>query len=177
MKILYSRKCGAYELYAATNFEGESERTNLNKCRRDFKDKKRYKKKLKRDRLFRFIDSLFHLDRNDFWRQIRKMERSNQTVNKKIEKLQNEYMKIFNESNCNSDEEKTAQMEVDSFVERNSKTNYRIKIEESVITGMINELRNGKAVELRGISNEMIKHCLSSKLIPLLTRLYNFIVA
>jgi hypothetical protein len=41
---------------------------------------------------------------------------------------------------------------------------------------MVNELKKGKSVGLRGLSNEMIKYCPSSKLIPLLARMFNFMI-
>jgi hypothetical protein len=34
---------------------------------------------------------------------------------------------------------------------------FRYKIDNSILTEMIGELKNGKAVGLRGVSNEMIK--------------------
>ena len=176
MRFLYLRKCDAYKLYANTDFKGTNERETFNQCKRDFRDKKRYKKKVKRDMLFRYVDKLFHLDREDFWKQIRRMEKQCHTVNIKVEKLKDEYEKIFNESNCSAEEVKSAQEEVDTFLRDKSTLVTNYKLDESVLQGMIGELRNGKSVGLRGISNEMVKYCPYSKLTPLIAKLYSYMI-
>jgi len=177
MKILHRRKCDAYIIYAATGFKNDSEKEIFIQCRKEFRNKKRHKQKLKRERLYRFVDNLFHLDREDFWREIRRLERQNQSVNIKIEKLKAEYEKIFNESNCTPEAVKRAQDRVDAFIKANENVKFRYKIDISILTEMVGELKNGKSVGLRGVSNEMIKYCPSSKLIPLLARLYNFMIS
>jgi hypothetical protein len=104
------------------------------------------------------------------------MERLNQSVNIKVDQLKLEYEKTFNESNCTEIDVKKAKEKVDSFLKKHSKKIFKYKIDEQILQGMVNELKKGKSVGLRGLSNEMIKYCPSSKLIPLLARVFNFMI-
>ncbi len=110
---------------------------------------------MKQDKLFKYVDNLFHLDKDEFWKQIKRMERLNQSVNIKVDQLKKEYEKTFNESYCTEDDVKKAKEKFDSFLKKHSKKKFKYKIDEQILQGMVNELNKGKSVGLRGLSNEM----------------------
>ncbi len=58
----------------------------------------------------------------------------------------------------------------------NEKEIFRHKTEHFVIEGLISELKGGKAIGLRGVSNEMVKNCPSSRFVPTLTRFFDCMI-
>jgi len=80
------------------------------------------------DRLFRFVDNLFKLDRLDFWKQIRRMERSNRSINIKIDRFKDEYDKIFNQSNCDAREIEAEMEKVNLFLKAHEESNFKYKL-------------------------------------------------
>jgi hypothetical protein len=61
-------------------------------------------------------------------------------------------------------------------VKINEKEIFRHKTEHFVIEGLISELKGGKAIGLRGVSNEMVKNCPSSRFVPTLTRFFDCMI-
>ncbi len=176
LKVLHLKQCHAYNLYALTDFKGETEKVSYHSARKNFKDSKNFKKKLKQSKLFRFVNNLFHLDRISFWRQIKRLEMQANNINIEVEALKCEYDKIFNETYCSKEYESEKQKEINDFVKLNEKEIFRHKTEHFVIEGLISELKGGKAIGLRGVSNEMVKNCPSSRFVPTLARFFDCMI-
>jgi len=176
LKILHLKQCHAYQLYALTEYKGVDEKLKYNEAKKAFKNVKDFKKKLKSCSLFRYVNNLFHLDRNSFWSQIKRMERKSNNINIDLEKLKTEYEKIFNEPYTSKEDVARKQVEVDAYIKKNQTEKFKNKTESFVIQGLINELKCGKSIGLRGVSNEMLKYCSSAKLVPVIARFYDCII-
>ena len=178
LKILYhsSKQCHAYQFYALTDFKGVDEKLKYQEAKKAFKNAKDFKKKLKSCSLFRYVNNLFHLDRNSFWSQIKRMERKSNNINIDIEKLKTEYEKIFNEPYASKEDVARKQAEVDAYVKKCETENFKKKTESFVIQGLISELKCGKSIGLRCVSNEMLKYCPSAKIVPVIARFYDCII-
>jgi len=157
LKILHLKQCHAYH-------KGVDEKLTYKEAKKAFKNAKDFKKKLKSCSLFRYVNNLFHLDRNSFWSQIKRMERKSSNINIDIEKLKTEYEKIFNEPYTSKEDVARKQAEVDAYIKK-----FKNKTESFVIQKKLlsNELKCGKSIGLRGVSSEMLKYCSSAKLIYL----------
>ena len=78
----------AYVAYRDSNWSLK-ERDMYREARRDFRARKRFNQKLKRDKTFRLIEELFTLNKENFWKGIAHMERNKTTINIDIEKVKN----------------------------------------------------------------------------------------
>lgn len=90
---------------------------------------KRYNIKLKSSQHYREINSLFRLNKDDFRRELKVLEKRNSSVNFNLEKLKESYEKIFNENNLVQDE---AERKVDLFLKKYGKTRKNEKYEKTI---------------------------------------------
>lgn len=77
---------------------------------------------------------MFNTNKESFWR-IKKLESKNQKVN--IGKLKQEYLKIFTESNCTSQQLSEKQAKIDEFKLKNSKKKFNQETPEGSIQAML----------------------------------------
>ena len=122
------------------------------------------------------INDLFSLNKEDFWRKINRMERTNLTVNIDIHKIKEEYSKLFNESNRSKQVETEDKLKVDEFIKLYKNETFKSKTNTYSIQSLIDNLALGKATGLRGISNEMLKYKSSTRLVAIIAKLFDLMI-
>ena len=142
-----------------------------------FRDKKRQNLKLRRDRNYRQLFSLFKYKKDDFWRRIKHLEKRNHRINIDIDKLKAHYELVFNQSNLSPTENNKFENKVKHFKEEHKNCIFEHTISVSDIQNMIGNLANNKAIGLRGVSNEMLKYSNSLQLFETITKLFNGIIS
>jgi hypothetical protein len=99
---------------------------------------------------------MFKLNRQEFWKKLRKIQRVNSEVNVKIEDLEIEYKKLFNEKNETLSRYDTSELE--QFIRENKNVNYQHEIDTNALHNIIKNLPNGKSAGFNDINYEMIKY-------------------
>lgn len=145
-------------------------------ARNEFRKRKRFNLKKKRDSQFKMLSNLFKLNKEDFWRKVKSLSKRSQTVNVEIDKIKTEYEKVFNSSNCSSEQIEAKLKEINEFKRIHSSRSFDFKIEECLISETIGDLKNGNATSIRNVTNEMLKYCASQQLVHVLRRLFEIIV-
>ena len=75
-----------------------------------------------------------------------------------INKLKEHYEKLFNESNLSDIEEIKLGQKIKTFKEKYTNVIFENTIDSTTVQTLIENLANGKAIGLRGVSNEMLKY-------------------
>ena len=65
--------------------------------------------------VFKEMNNLFKLNKQDFWRKVKSLGKRNPTLNIQEEKLRSENEKILTESNCTNKELADQQKKIDEF--------------------------------------------------------------
>jgi len=117
---IHVRLNNAYLEYRNSGWR-QNERDTYRTIKKEFRARKRFNQKLKRDHTLRMIEDLFNNSKENFWRKIARMERKHITINLDVEKIKNEYEKIFTVSNLSNDEERINASKVEKFVHDNVK--------------------------------------------------------
>ena len=163
----------AYRNYELTLYKVKKERDEYHSARKEFRKRKRLNIKIKRDKVFKYVTNLFTTKNENFWKKLKQLESKNQKVNINVNKLQEEYEKIFTQSNCSPNDLEEKQKIVQDFLEKNKGIKFGQKTHETHIQNMLIELPNNKTVGLRGVSNEMLKYCPSSMLASLIAEMFD----
>ncbi len=121
------------------------------------------------------IEDLFNNSKENFWRKIARMERKHITINLDVEKIKNEYEKIFTVSNLSNDEERINASKVEKFVHDNAGKTFKSSTNSSLIRLMLNGLSMNKAIGIRGISHEMLKYNTSKRLPVVLSKFFDLL--
>ncbi len=116
----------------------DGDKTNV--TRTELRARKRFNQKLKRDHTLRMIEDLFNNSKENFWRKIARMERKHITINLDVEKIKNEYEKIFTVSNLSNDEERINASKVEKFIYDNAGKTFMSNTNSSLIRLMLNGL-------------------------------------
>jgi hypothetical protein len=174
LEWLHVKLCKAYQEYRVSGW-GNTERREYLESRKQFRAKKRYNIKLKRSQTYKFIEDLFSLNKESFWKRIARMGRSSQRIDMETDKLKLEYEKIFTVSNRSVDDEIADKLKVEEYLSNHSNSIFRRKTDQSLIKAMIGNLSLRKAIGLRGISHEMLKFNCSKKLAAVIARLFDLI--
>ena len=90
----------AYRNYELTLYKVKKERDEYHSARKEFRKRKRLNIKIKRDKVFKYVTNLFTTKNENFCKKLKQLESKNQKVNINVNKLQEEYEKIFTQSNC-----------------------------------------------------------------------------
>ena len=141
-----------------------------------FRERKEHNAKLKRSYIYRYVNNLFKLNKEDFWRKIKQLGRRSGNVNMEAEELKRKYENVFNETNCEPSETAKAQKTVDDYKSANEAKTFNTKTESAILEGLIAELPNGKSVGIREVSNEMLKYCQSAKLMPFIAEMFDTMI-
>ena len=73
--------------YKESQWQDENKRKAYLAAKKDFRKRKIFNQKLKRNRTFRLVDELFKKNKDNFWKKIARMERNGASVNIDIEKI------------------------------------------------------------------------------------------
>jgi len=174
LEWLHVKLCKAYQEYRVSGW-GNTERREYLESRKQFRAKKRHNIKLKRSLTYKFIEDLFSLNKESFWKRIARMGRSSQRIDMEIDKLKLEYEKVFTVSNRSVDDEIADKLKVEEYLSYHSNSIFRRKTDQSLIKTMTGNLSLRKAIGLRGISHEMLKFNCSKKLAAVIASLFDLI--
>ncbi|CAF0783661.1 unnamed protein product [Brachionus calyciflorus] len=105
------------------------------------------------------IDSLFRLNKNEFWKSVKRLSRDSRKLNIEVKKLQDEYTRLFSEKNNMSESVHSEK-----------------KFDQTEINEVINCLANGKSSGFSGVSNEMLKYSGSNFVTKILKTLFEKMV-
>jgi hypothetical protein len=171
---IHVRLNNAYLEYRNSGWR-QNERDTYRTIKKEFRARKRFNQKLKRDHTLRMIEDLFNNSKENFWRKIARMERKHITINLDVEKIKNEYEKIFTLSNLSNDEERINASKVEKFVHDNAGKTFKSSTNSSLIRLMLNGLSMNKAIGIRGISHEMLKYNTSNRLPVVLSKFFDLL--
>ena len=153
-KRLFHNVIYTYNQYKNSGYLDEYLRICYNRAKKAFKIQKKFNIKLRRDKRLRRLNDLFKQNKNEFWRKVKILDRTKQTINIAISSLKTEYYKLFNDKNdTNSTDDYN---DVDDFITKHMDQNYDYRMDTSIITSIIVGLPSNKSVGFNGISNEMI---------------------
>ena len=105
IELLFIRVKLSYTDYKNSLWLDSTSKPKYYDAKKEFRKRKRYNQKIKRNRTFRLLDDLFKSDKNNFWKKIARMERSGVSVNIDIEKVKEAYRNTITESNRSEDVE------------------------------------------------------------------------
>lgn len=115
----------------------------------------------------------FYFNKDRFWKRLKRNHGSNTVVEVDIEKIKEEFKKLFNTKIfSNVESEKAAEEEIKKAEEENAEKPANIEITFSEMQGVIKQLKNCKSIGPDGISNEYIKCCASDLFVQSLTSMY-----
>jgi len=173
--LLHLKLNHAYVSYRESSWQ-PTEREVYKEARKQFRTRKRHNQKMKRDKTYRFIESLFKSNKESFWCKIARLERNNNTININVEKIKTEYERIFTESNRTVEQEEEDKKITENFLKQNASTTFNNITSPMLIGQMINSLSTGKAIGLRGISHEMMKFNNSKLLHSTIANLFDLMI-
>ena len=151
--------------------------SKLKEAKKQFRTMKRFNQKLLRDNNLRKIDDLFKANKNQFWNKLKSMSNDKQDIEAELTKIKDEYQKIFTTRNkINNKYELKMKKIFDKFVEDTYDIIHNFKVDVSLISNYINDLPNGKATGISGISNEMLKNANCTELSEVITHIFGTII-
>ena len=148
LKTLHAKKCVAYRKNKRSDFKCEEAKKEYKLYKKLFRERKEYNAKIKRSFIFRYVNDLLKLNKDDFWRKIKQLGRRSGSVNIDVEELKKKYENVFNESNCDKADLDDKQRKVDEFKNSHKDKKFDTKTDPVILEGLISELSNGKSIGL-----------------------------
>ncbi|CAF1075729.1 unnamed protein product, partial [Brachionus calyciflorus] len=160
----------AYIEYRDSNFD-KSKKYIFTEKKRLFRLQKRFNIQLLKNKHLNKINELFKLDKSKFWKRIKQAQQNNIKIDIDLEKIRIHYDELFNKNNAaNGDPEGKIKLETFNRSYENHKFSYHL--DASSIQDTINSLKNGKSIGIHGVSNEMLKYSVSTRLINIIKTLF-----
>jgi len=163
LKEIYEKMKSTYIDYKNSNY-AEEFRTSYLEQKKLFKLQKKFNIQLKRNKTLKLINDMFKTNKTNFWRKVKKLQTNSTQIDAKLEEINNDYKKLFNERNkSNFSKESEAKEKVEKLL-NDYKTNEsnECPISDSkmkfIIKDKIKALSNNKAIGITGLSNEMLKY-------------------
>jgi len=165
LKNTYEQKKSAYREYKESGFD-ETYKTKFIECKKLFKMQKKYNIQLKRDKNLQLINEMFKMNKKNFWRKVKKLSQTSTQIDAKIEDINEEYSKLFNNKNeSHTSIANECKAKLDKIIETLKTddpntlpiSDLELKL---IIREKIKALNNNKAIGMSQISNEMIKYAL-----------------
>lgn len=179
MQSIHDSLKQAYLEYKLTNFEDSGKKETYKYYKKIFRRKQRQKSNNNTEKFARNLSVKYRQNKQEFWRMLKKKLSvgKNNKLNIDIKALKENFYKQFNEKIVNSDYnfEKRIKQQVDEYYKEALKDKY-IDIKSSDIKTILKNLRNGKAIGMNGVSNEMFKYASDTQLSELLAPLFNHII-
>jgi hypothetical protein len=167
LKDIYEKKKSAYSEYKNSGYD-EKLKEKFLEYKRLFKLQKRFNIDLKRNRNLQLMNNMFKMNKTNFWRQVKKLNKNNTQIDAKLEDINNDYDKLFNtrheskKSMANECKDKINKL-IEQFNTLESDNcpvdNIELKL---MVKEKIKSLSNNKAIGLSGLSNEMLKNGISN---------------
>ncbi|CAF1066926.1 unnamed protein product, partial [Brachionus calyciflorus] len=162
MKNQKQKVNNAYLKWKSTDFTSEELEKQLKIEKNKFRTKQREKVKLIEDINVKRIDTLFHVHRDKFWKEMKRIRKTDESINVPMDDLRNNFERLFNEKNNlkNENNLSTAQDEINEYEKIINETLdiSNIKVDQDTIKEIIKELPNGKSIGFADVSNEMVKY-------------------
>jgi hypothetical protein len=163
LKEIYNKKKSAYLDYKNSNY-AEEFKTSYLEQKKLFKLQKKFNIQLKRNKTLKLINDMFKTNKTTFWRKVKKLQHNSMQIDAKLEEINDEYKKLFNERNkSNHSKEKECKEKIESLLNeyKTNETN-ECPISDAkmkyIIKNKIKALSNNKAIGITGLSNEMLKY-------------------
>ena len=122
------------------------------------------------------IDQLMKLDRNKFWKEVKRNRKPQILVKAESRLLVEKYKDLFNKENetTYSDHSKEdIKAHIEQIKREITDRKSLVKVTENEVDEIILKIKNGKSVGLSGVSNEMIKYSSSKKATESITKIIN----
>ncbi len=163
LKDIYEKKKSAYLEYKNSGYD-EKLKEKFLEYKRLFKLQKRFNIDVKRNKNLQLINNMFKMNKTNFWRQVKKLNKNNIQIDAKIEDINNDYNNLFNmkhESTKSMSNE--CKIKISKLIEDfDTLDSDNCPLEDAELTQLLREkikdLSNNKAVGLSGLSNEMLKN-------------------
>lgn len=167
-----------YLAYKETDFVNEFYRKKYHEAKTNFRARKRFNMRLKREYNLLRISKLFKTTSDKFWREINKLQRERQSIDIKIKDIEDLYKNLFNTTNkTNTLNDAKVKEKVDDYVNTYGVVNFNVKINEEKIIDYISQLETGKAVGISGVTNEMVIHSLCTDLTKMLAKFFSVCIS
>ena len=173
---LHADVVNCYINYRNSNFS-DNFRQMFKAAKRNFRARKRYNLMVKRNKNFKIIDGLFRLNKNEFWKSVKRLSRDSRKVNTEVKKLQDVYTRLFNEkNNMPKSVHLEKKLQVESYLEKYKNSIFDFQFDQTEINEVIDCLANGKSSGFGGVSNEMLKYSGSNYVTKILKTLFEKMV-
>jgi hypothetical protein len=163
LRDIYEKKKSAYQEYKNSGYD-EKQKERFLEYKKLFKLQKRYNIDLKRNQNLQLINNMFKMNKTNFWRQVKKLNKNNTQIDAKIEDINNDYNKLFNIKNdsaksmANECKEKIESIIKDFSSNESNECPINDIEMKMIIKNKIKCLSNNKSIGISGLSNEMIKN-------------------
>lgn len=146
----------AYLDYKFSNYN-KNKRKPYIEAKRDFQRQKRLNLHEIKEKRARKLNAMYKMDKNKFWRSIKRLEKQGARVDINIESIKKMYSELFNTPNeTNQDVIQEVEREIKEFVYNYKNKDFNIKITPERIHKAISMLKNGKSSGFSDISNYQI---------------------
>lgn len=146
-----------YIKYKLNNFVCPKLKEQLKVAKNNFRAKKRFNIKIKRDFQMKTLSKLFKMSKNQFWSELKKMKNESQTVDINLNTITDEYEKVFNvENNRDVGNNAIMKSKVDEFLNNYVHSVFSSNISLATLKENISKLETKKATGISGITNEML---------------------
>ena len=136
-------------------------------AKKEFRIRKRFNLRLKRDYQLRKLNDLFKLNKQEFWTKLKQSRKESHSVDVPIAVIKDEYTKLFNTGNeTNPTLNLMNENKINEFMNINQSKTFKYKVGTLKVEDQMINLPNGKSVGISGVRNEMIKYC-HSPLLPI----------
>jgi len=160
LKAIYELKKQYYIEYKNSGFNQDF-KFNFLEQKKLFKIQKRYNIEKKRNKNLQLIDEMFKLNKNKFWRKVKKLGRSSPQIDAKMNDITKGYDELFNIKNhTESSKENDCKSRFNKLLEESKDHITDITVDKDLVRNSIKKLINNKAIGLTGMSNEMLKYSL-----------------
>ena len=175
LHCLYSIMKQKYIEYQNSEFDRDL-KIDFNAAKREFRRRKRYNLKLKRDHNIRKLDKMFKLNRMEFWKHLKKLKNIKNNIDMSISEMQAQIQALFNNFHkLNPHLEKKIENEFNQ-INQTSKMNSCYSLSDYSIENVLSQLKNGKRTGIGGLTNEMLKYAHSTRLSKFLKILFEKII-
>jgi len=117
------------------------------------------------------LERLKERDINSFWKCLKKKLQKKIKVQLEINELKDEFSKIFNDKLIRGDDTEFI-IKIEDFNKLYTNKIFEYELNEAIISGIIKDLNNNKAIGINKCSNEMFKNANNVNLIKLLTNFF-----
>jgi hypothetical protein len=174
---LHQQKANLYKEYKARNND-QLIKQWVNDHKTQIRKKKRENLKKQDENQVRKYNKLFNSDKLEFWKEIKKKDKTKSSVNIPIESLKSELKQLFNEKLIDAHlTESNSKLSIENYLNQNNDNDQStFKLEKQDLICILKKLGNNKSIGYANVSNEHLKYGINDELVEWLVLIFEKIV-